>query len=185
MADGAPSREAGRAPHGGDGGGAAAALATRPRGTDARALHEADEHLWIAGQAAALRAGRLADLDADTLAEFLDDVAGRDRRELESRLAVLIAHILEARHQPERHGGSWTSTIREQQRQLRRMLRMTPSLRRFAEGEALAQAWPDGVEIASDETGLPGATFPAAPDLSLDGALAFDAAPARRGDHAP
>lgn len=177
-ADGGQGRDAGRTSYSG---GAAATLDPAPRGGGGRALYEADEPLWIAEQVAALRAGRLADLDADTLAEFLDDVAGRDRRELESRLAVLIAHVLKARYQPERHGGSWTNTIREQQRQLRRMLRMAPSLRRFAEGKALANAWPDGVEIAADETGLPEATFPRAPDLSLDETLTFHAGPARGG----
>jgi hypothetical protein len=59
-----------------------------------RKLYEADEHAWIERQIAALRDGDLDRIDRDNLIEYLTELAGRDRRELESRLVVLYSHIL-------------------------------------------------------------------------------------------
>lgn len=40
-----------------------------------------------------------------------------EKRELESRLTVLLVHLLKWRHQPIRGGGSWQLTIDEQRLQ--------------------------------------------------------------------
>jgi uncharacterized protein DUF29 len=46
--------------------------------------------LWAEEQAAALTEGRFADLDLPNLADEIGSLSGRDRRELTSRLGVLL-----------------------------------------------------------------------------------------------
>src|SRR5271157_875228 len=58
------------------------------------ALYERDETAWLEAMAELARDGRAEDLDLGHLAEYLFDMARRDRREVESRLAVLLSHLL-------------------------------------------------------------------------------------------
>ena len=86
-----------------------------------RALYDEDFFLWSQEQAALLRDKKCTDLDLDNLAEEIESLGKRDRRELESRLRVLMTHLLKWRHQSEERSGSWGSTITEQR------LRIQPS----------------------------------------------------------
>src|SRR5262245_30887368 len=81
-------------------------------------LYEADETAWLEATAALIRAGRLDQIDPATLAEYLTDMVRRDRREVESRLIVLLAHVLKWLHQPDRRSGSWRATLIEQRQEL-------------------------------------------------------------------
>ena len=65
-----------------------------------------------------IRLGRLDEIDYPNLAEYLADMARRDRLEVESRLAVLIVHALKWTHQPDRRSGNWKATIIEQRQEL-------------------------------------------------------------------
>ena len=47
---------------------------------------------WANEQAAYIRAGRFDMLDLENIAEEIEDVGKSEQRELESRMAVLIAH---------------------------------------------------------------------------------------------
>lgn len=67
-------------------------------------LQDADFYGWTREQAVLLRERRLDELDAEHLIEELLDMGASQEHELESRLAVLIAHLLKWRHQPERQG---------------------------------------------------------------------------------
>lgn len=136
-------------------------------------LSETDEHAWLLAQAAALREGRLHDLDRDSLAEYLEAMGRRDIRELESRLTVLLAHLLKIAFQPERHSRSWLLTVLEQQRELRNFLRDSPSLASRRE-VFLAEVYPGAVREAASETGLPRTAFPRVPPWTVDAALAFE-----------
>lgn len=138
-----------------------------------RALYEADEHAWVARQVDALRSGRLGDLDRGTLAEHLVEMTVSDRRELRSRLAVLLAHVLKCRHQPERLSKSWRDTISDQQEEIAQLLADIPSLRRQVP-DLLPEAYRRAVSMASRETGLPRSAFPAAPPMSAEEALAYE-----------
>src|SRR3954451_10512771 len=46
------------------------------------ALYEIDETAWLEATADLIRNGRLTEVDRDTLAEYLTDMAKRDRREV-------------------------------------------------------------------------------------------------------
>ncbi len=137
-----------------------------------RKLYEADEHAWIQCQVAALRDGDLDRIDRDTLIEYLTEMAGRDRRELEFWLVVLYAHILKYRLQPERTTRSWGLTVLEQQRAIRRLLKHLPSLATRAP-EILRDVYPDAVQAALLETGADGKAVPRKPEFDIAGLLDF------------
>src|SRR5437870_75949 len=82
------------------------------------ALYEQDETAWLEAMADLLRSGAYAELDHEHLLEYLSDMAKRDRREVESRLTVLIAHVLKWTHQPEQRSRSWRASIIEQRQEL-------------------------------------------------------------------
>ena len=68
-------------------------------------LYEADETAWLEQTAELVRAGRFDQVDAVNLAEYLTDMARRDRREVFSRLVVLLSHLLKWDHQQDRRSG--------------------------------------------------------------------------------
>ena len=53
-------------------------------------LYEADETARLDQTAVSIRIGRFDEIDPATLAEYLTDMAKRDRREVYSRLVVLL-----------------------------------------------------------------------------------------------
>jgi hypothetical protein len=120
--------------------------------------------------ARALREGRVSDVDMGEVAEELEEMARSQRRELVSRLSVLLAHLLKWRYQPERRSRSWTATVTRQRSEVGLLLEESPSLRR-SQGEALARAYPIAVRSAASETGLPEDTFPAGCPFTVDQAL--------------
>jgi len=141
------------------------------------ALYERDETAWLEAMSELIRQGRLDEVDFPNLAGYLSDMARRDRREVTSRLSVLIAHLLKWTHQPERRSGSWRGTVEVQRQELLELLE-SGALRNHA-GEVLEKAYANGVRQAVAETGLAEATFPADCDLTLDDILSgpLDAAP--------
>jgi hypothetical protein len=86
-------------------------------------------------------------------------MARSDRRKVESRLAILMTHILKWTYQSDKRTPSWRGTITAQRHQLARLVK-SGVLRNHAES-VLAETYADAVELAADETGLPEETFPA------------------------
>jgi len=144
-----------------------------------RELYESDEHEWIAQQIAALRSGRLHEIDRDNLAEFLNEMTIRDRRELRSRFSVLLQHLLKARMQPAKMSRSWLRTIVHQQNEIRSTFRDIPSIAQYAE-RLFADAYPDAAREAAAETGIPATRFPAASPWNIEEALSFTPAVPKR-----
>ncbi len=139
-------------------------------GTD---LYEADEHRWIEAQIEALRTGRTDQLDRAHLIEYLTEMTIRDRRELRSRLTVLLIHLLKTRFQLDRQTRSWVDTIVEQQSEVKGMLADIPSIAQHIP-ELLAKAYDDAVRRTARQTSLPRENFPATCPWTLEEALAFD-----------
>jgi hypothetical protein len=121
-------------------------------------LYLADETAWLDAMAELIRANRADELDYEHLAEYLEDMAIRDRREVKSRLAILMAHILKWNYQKEKRTSSWRGTITVQRQELADLTERGV-LRNHAE-QILAKAYADAVEQAASETGLPVETFP-------------------------
>ncbi len=69
-------------------------------------LYAEDETAWLDRMGELVRRRRLSELDVDNLAEYLSDMARRDRREVKSRLGLLMAHLLRWEDQPDRRSGS-------------------------------------------------------------------------------
>ena len=118
----------------------------------------ADYHAWGSEQAAHIRAGRLDLVDILNVADEIEDVGKSDYRAMESRLEIVLLHILKWDHQPERRSRSWSDSIFENRLRLEKLLRQSPSLKRRLE-EAVAGAFADARRLASRETGLPLSSF--------------------------
>lgn len=122
--------------------------------------YDKDVIAWAQEQAKLLRSGRFDALDIEHIAEEIEDVGKSEQRELESRMAVLIAHLLKWQYQPERRGSSWERTIKDQRDSVQRRLKKTPSLARsLKDDDWWRDAWLDARILAEKETGL--AEFPA------------------------
>ena len=130
-------------------------------------LYEQDFYAWANEQAALLRAGQLSAADIEHIAEEIESMGKTEKRELVSRLAVLLSHLLKWQFQPVRRGASWQATIRIQRRDLARHLLDNPSLKSHR-GPAIEDAYGNAVIDASAETGLPEATFPPACPWSFE-----------------
>jgi hypothetical protein len=122
-------------------------------------LYEQDFFEWSQTTAALIRAGTWDDLDREALAEEIESLGKRDRRELGSRLQTLVMHLLKWGYQPAERSGSWRGTIRTARREITAVLDDSPSLRRQVPG-MLTTGYADARLDASDDTGLPLVTFP-------------------------
>ncbi len=132
-------------------------------------LFESDETAWLEIMAALVRAGRIEQLDMTHLAEYLSDMARRDRREVKSRLVFLMLHLLKWEHQPEKRTRSWRGSIIEHRQELGGLI--TRGLLRSHAAEVLDDAYSDAVERAAAETGLGREQFPIDCPYSVDGLL--------------
>ena len=92
------------------------------------------------------------------------------KRELNSRLRVLLAHLLKWRHQPQRRGTSWRLTIRNQRTEIRELLEESPSLNAQVQDLFIRQ-YREARELAALETELPETTFPTECPFTLEETL--------------
>ena len=123
--------------------------------------YESDVVAWAKEQAALIRAGQFDQLDLTHIAEEIEDVGKSEQRELASRMAVLLAHILKWKFQPQKRSVSWTLTIKEQRRLLVRRVQKTPSLSpMLSDPEWVDEIWVDAKALAEKETGLDMSTYP-------------------------
>ena len=119
--------------------------------------YDEDIAAWAEEQAALIRAGQLSRLDLANIAEEIADVGRSEQREPASRMAVLMAHLLEWQFQPERQSDSWRRTIQEQRRALRFHIDQVPSLKpKLSDPDWQGAIWADAVTKAIDETGMGG-----------------------------
>jgi hypothetical protein len=123
-------------------------------------LYEADFYAWANQQAALLRAGDLTAADIEQIAEEIESMGRSEKRELLSRLAVLLMHLLKWQHQLTLRGNSWRATIKVQRRELERHLADNPSLKARLP-ELIATAYEDATLLAARETGLAESVFSA------------------------
>jgi hypothetical protein len=122
-------------------------------------LYDRDFHAWTAEQAALLHAGKLSDADIAHIAEEIESMGRGEKRELVSRLTVLLHHLLEWRFQPERRGRSWEVPIENTRDELAEHLEDNPSLRATLP-DAIATAYRRARRTAAAETNLAENAFP-------------------------
>ncbi|MFN5515140.1 MAG: DUF29 domain-containing protein [Cyanobacteriota bacterium] len=122
-------------------------------------LYDADFNQWIEETAKTLKARNFGALDLENLIEEIESMGRSDKREIGNRLEVLIMHLLKWRYQPSKQTNSWRLTINEQRRAIRRILKDSPSLKPYLQGN-LGDFYQDARECASDETELEKQNFP-------------------------
>jgi hypothetical protein len=131
--------------------------------------YERDVVAWANEQAQLLRSGQLTALDIEHIADEIEDVGKSEQREMASRMAVLLAHLLKWKHQPSLRCASWESAIHAQRNSIDRRIRKTPSLKiSLSDPDWWADAWGDAVVEASKETGLKYTSFPETCPWSAD-----------------
>ena len=117
--------------------------------------YDKDVIAWANEQARLLRAGRFDALDIEHIADEIEDVGKSEKRELASRMAVLLAHMLKWQYQPGGRGNSWRRTIKEQRNRVGLCIDQTPSLKADLRNSVWwSDVWSDAVAKASQETGL-------------------------------
>ncbi|MBV8094777.1 MAG: DUF29 domain-containing protein [Acetobacteraceae bacterium] len=96
-------------------------------------LYEQDFVLWTKAQSKALReaaAGGNTALDWENLAEEIESLGRSERRELRSRIARIIEHLLKLEHSPaEAPRGGWKDTDRRERGEIELLLEDSSSLR--------------------------------------------------------
>ena len=123
--------------------------------------YEKDIVAWANEQASFIRAGRFELLDLEHIAEEIEDVGKSEQRELENRMAILLAHLLKWQYQPARRGASWQKTIKVQRTQVNRRIQKTPSFKHtLQDTEWWEDTWGDAITQASKETGIELTVFP-------------------------
>ena len=122
-------------------------------------LYNTDFYQWSQQQAALVRAGKVQELDLDNVAEELESLGISQWHALESRLDVLVGHLLKWRYQAVRRSRSWQRTIMEQRRRIRRLLRRSPSLQRHV-STMITEEYASIRTQTALETRLPETTFP-------------------------
>jgi hypothetical protein len=121
--------------------------------------YERDFALWIDAQLEILRARKFEQLDLDNIIEEFDAMGKHQRRELKSRLDVLLVHLLKCEFQAEHKSRSWLQTLRVQRSEILRLLEDSPSLQpqvaKFSD-----EVYGSAVDQAAIQTGLQRSVFP-------------------------
>nr|VFK60602.1 MAG: protein of unknown function DUF29 [Candidatus Kentron sp. UNK]VFK69883.1 MAG: protein of unknown function DUF29 [Candidatus Kentron sp. UNK] len=139
-------------------------------------LYDTDFYAWTNRQTELLRAGNLAAIDIENIAEEIEDMGKNLKRELESRLKVLFVHLLKWQYQPDYRGNSWLYTIKEQRAELKDHLKDNPSLASKLP-EAMERGYRYAINGAAKETGLSENTFPTSCPWSFEQVIGNDFLP--------
>ena len=140
------------------------------------ATYDSDFHLWSQTQAAAIREGRFAEIDLENVAEEIESLGRSDRREIRSRLEVILIHLLKWQFQPEKRKNGWKASIYESRRKIKMLLGESPSLRAFPE-QVMAEEYFSAIHQASTETGLSVTRFPVECPYKITDVLDLDFLP--------
>src|SRR3954470_14123897 len=122
-------------------------------------LYDQDFYAWANEQAPLLRTGNLSAADIQHIAEEIESMGRAEKRDLVSRLEVLLMHLLKWQSQPDRRGKSWTNTIRVQRNRLKTHLGDNPSVKPQLPASVQAEYENARIEAAS-EPALDESVFP-------------------------
>jgi hypothetical protein len=122
--------------------------------------YDDDFFAWTQEQARLLRTGEFSQVDVENVAEELESMGRRDKRELDSRLEILLMHLLKWHVQVRMRSPGWQGSIREQRRRIQKLFRESPSLVPSMDG-MIPEAYAEARNLAADETGLVETSFPA------------------------
>lgn len=132
-------------------------------------LYEQDYYLWLRTTINELRAGQFSSVDLDNLIEELEDIGRNHKRAVKSLLIRLFEHLLKLIYwdmERERNQGHWKGEIRTFRREIKDLLKESPSLKSYIL-EIFDECYQDARKEASDRSQLPIDTFP----ITLIGSL--------------
>lgn len=133
-------------------------------------LYEQDFYLWTQITAEQLKENKFNEIDKINLIEEIESMGRSEKRELKSRLIVLLMHLLKWHYQPEKRSESWRSTITEQRICIEGLLEDSPSLKPLL-SEVFEDCYQKARLKASDETGIKLNFFPKESPFSLEETL--------------
>ena len=141
--------------------------------------YEEDFYLWIQETAKLLKEHRFDELDLENLIEEIETMGRSEKRELESRLTTIIEHLLKLIYwqaEKDYDARGWRGTVIEQRRQLQRLLKDSPSLKRL-----LPEIFLDCYQAAREDTikkyQLPSKMFSIEPPFTLEEILDYSYLP--------
>lgn len=135
--------------------------------TSIPASHDQDFYAWALESAHRLRAGNLAGLDLQRIAEEIEDMGRAEKHALASHLKILILHLLKWRYQPTLRSLSWQLSITNARDEIAELLEDSPSLK-VKLPDILTRRYPAARQGAILETGLSGDAFPTACPFSVE-----------------
>lgn len=151
-----------------------------PRQTDA-SLYDHDFFLWTQQQAQCLRESRWDGLDVENLVDEVETLGRSVKREIKSRLLVLLVHLLKWRFQPTQRSSNWKGTIVEQRRRIAEEVEGSPSLKNYPD-EVLRAEYEIARLKAAGETNLAEDVFPQDCPFSIDEILDDEFYPKGEGE---
>ncbi|PSF32646.1 DUF29 domain-containing protein [Aphanothece hegewaldii CCALA 016] len=105
---------------------------TTPTTQAQKTLYEKDFYLWLQTTAELLKNQRLDQIDWENLIEEIESMGRSERKEIKSRLIILLEHLLKLSYwesEKEYNSRGWRNTIIEQRRQIELTLEDSPSLK--------------------------------------------------------
>lgn len=133
-------------------------------------LYESDFYRWIQQTTVALKAKAFDQVDWDNVIEEIESMGRSERRELKSRLIVLLEHLLKLRYWTTEQAldeRGWRNTIIEQRRQIQLVLDDSPSLRAVM-SDIYADAYGQAREDVCLKAQLPESAIPREPLWDID-----------------
>ena len=122
-------------------------------------LYELDYVEWLESTSKHLKNREFESLDIENLIEEIETLSRSERREIESRLRILLMHLLKYKYQSTKRTNSWKYTIREPRLRIIKSFKDSPSLKNHFQ-TIFTETYNDARALASDETGLDIAAFP-------------------------
>ena len=96
--------------------------------TETQSLYHTDFNAWAYDTVDKLKAKQFDAVDVESLIEEVEGLAARDKRELFSRMIILLTHLIKWQYQPDLRCGSCGGSIRTQRREIDLILADSPSL---------------------------------------------------------
>lgn len=136
-------------------------------------LYSQDFYLWLQTTIAQIRHQSFESVDWDHLLEELEDLGNEQKHKLESRLLVLLEHLLKLAYwsaEREYNARGWKGTIIEQRKQIKKLLKNNPSLKPYIT-EVFEETYQDARDIVIVKTELASDIFPLQPTFTLEQVL--------------
>lgn len=144
-----------------------------------KTLYDQDFYLWIQTTIQHLQERNLEQLDIENLIEEIDSMGRSEKKELKTRLVVLIEHLLKLQYwieEKDDNARGWRNTVVEQRRQITYTLADSPSLKTIL-NDVFLPCYQDAKKDTINKYQLPSNLFPEEPPFSLAQVLNADFIP--------